>query len=122
MSGHKDAWDYIVLDEAQIIKNAKTKVAANVRTIAEAGVQTRRLILSGTPIMNNLSELWALMDFACSGKILGPELRLVLKILAGNSSRVGTNTGCVYHHDTVSRIVFNGQSKQHEIRLQPNSR
>jgi SNF2 family DNA or RNA helicase len=80
MSGHKDAWDYIVLDEAQIIKNAKTKVAANVRAIAEAGVQTRRLILSGTPIMNNLSELWALMDFACSGKILGPELRLVLNL------------------------------------------
>jgi len=75
MSFQTDSWDYIVLDEAQNIKNAKTKVAANVRVIAEAGRETRRLILSGTPIMNNLSELWALMDFACSGTILGPESR-----------------------------------------------
>ena len=75
VSYQKDTWDYVVLDEAQIIKNSKTRVAANVRTIAEAGMTTRRLILSGTPIMNNLSELWALMDFACAGKVLGPESR-----------------------------------------------
>jgi len=75
VSNQKNTWDYIVLDEAQVIKNAKTRVAANVRMIAEAGVTTRRLILSGTPIMNNLSELWALMDFACAGKVLGPESR-----------------------------------------------
>jgi SNF2 family DNA or RNA helicase len=29
----------------------------------------------GTPIMNNLRELWSLFDFATSGKILGPQKR-----------------------------------------------
>jgi len=33
---------------------------------------TRRLLLTGTPIQNNLKELWALFDFATSGRLLGP--------------------------------------------------
>lgn len=71
-------WDYMVLDEAQKIKNSKTQAAINTRRIAEFGKKTRRLILTGTPIMNNLSELWSLMDFACAGRVLGSESRYVL--------------------------------------------
>ena len=64
------AWDYIILDEAHKIKNPTAQVSKSVRRIARSE-GTRRLILTGTPIMNNLRELWALFDFATSGKVLG---------------------------------------------------
>ena len=64
------SWDYIVLDEAHKIKNPAARVSKSCRQIASDS-NTRRLILTGTPIMNNLKELWALFDFATSGKVLG---------------------------------------------------
>ena len=60
-------WDYVVLDEAHTIKNSATKIAQRVRLLRS----TRRLLLTGTPITNNLQELWALMDYACAGALLG---------------------------------------------------
>ena len=53
----------IVLDEAQNIKNTRTKTSQAVRKI-EAG---HRLCLTGTPIENHLSELWSLFDFLLPG-------------------------------------------------------
>lgn len=67
-------WDYVVLDEAHKIKNPGTDVAKNIRLVAR-GDETHRLILTGTPIMNNLRELWALFDFVTSGKVLGSAIR-----------------------------------------------
>jgi SNF2 family DNA or RNA helicase len=64
------AWDYVILDEAHKIKNPAAQVSKSVRRISRSE-DTRRLILTGTPIMNNLKELWALLDFATSGKVLG---------------------------------------------------
>eukprot|EP00980_Cylindrotheca_fusiformis_P018599 scaffold6162_cov154-Cylindrotheca_fusiformis.AAC.9 len=64
-------WDYIVLDEAHTIKNPSADLSKCCRRIARHE-NTRRVILTGTPIMNNLKELWALFDFASSGKVLGP--------------------------------------------------
>ena len=32
----------------------------------------RRLVLSGTPIQNNLQELWSLFDYVCEQRLLGP--------------------------------------------------
>jgi superfamily II DNA or RNA helicase len=63
-------WDYVVLDEAHRIKNPSAQVSRNVELIA-SNDNTRRIILTGTPIMNNLKELHALFTFATSGKILG---------------------------------------------------
>ena len=63
-------WDYVILDEAHKIKNPAAQVSKSVRRVAKSS-DTRRLILTGTPIMNNLKELWALFDFATSGKVLG---------------------------------------------------
>jgi DNA excision repair protein ERCC-6 len=68
------SWDYVVLDEAHKIKNPSAKVSKNIRRICRSK-ETRRLILTGTPIMNNLRELWALFDFATSGKVLGAQPR-----------------------------------------------
>jgi len=54
---------YIILDEAQHIKNRGTRNAQSVKTIQAA----HRLILTGTPIENSLDELWSLFDFLMPG-------------------------------------------------------
>jgi superfamily II DNA or RNA helicase len=60
----------IVLDEAQTIKNDKSRANRSV-----AGLPAdHRLCLTGTPVENNLGELWSIFDFACPG-LLGDELR-----------------------------------------------
>ena len=61
-------WHYVVLDEGHIIKNAKTKLSQAIKTLRAL----RRLILSGTPIQNNVLELWNLFDFLMPG-FLGTE-------------------------------------------------
>ena len=57
------AWDRLLLDEAQDIKNPNTKRARALRRLPAR----RRLAMTGTPIENRLSELWALMDIVNPG-------------------------------------------------------
>jgi TATA-binding protein-associated factor len=57
-----------VLDEGHLIKNPKAKITQAVKKI----VSNHRLILSGTPIQNNVLELWSLFDFLMPG-FLGTE-------------------------------------------------
>ncbi|KAH9827456.1 SNF2 family DNA-dependent ATPase domain-containing protein [Teratosphaeria destructans] len=61
-------WNYCVLDEGHLIKNPKAKVTIAVKRLAS----NHRLILSGTPIQNNVLELWSLFDFLMPG-FLGTE-------------------------------------------------
>jgi hypothetical protein len=56
-------WDLAILDEAQTIKNPGTKQTKAVKAL-KARV---RLILTGTPIENRLSDLWSLFDFTLPG-------------------------------------------------------
>ena len=56
-------FEYIVLDEAQFIKNPKTKNAQSVKALKSK----HRLALTGTPIENSLSELWSIFDFLLPG-------------------------------------------------------
>src|SRR6202035_3240920 len=56
-------FEYIILDEAQHIKNRSTRNAKSVKQIQAS----HRLILTGTPIENSLEELWSLMDFLMPG-------------------------------------------------------
>jgi superfamily II DNA or RNA helicase len=72
-------FDYVVLDEAQAIKNANTDSAKAVRLLRG----THRLALSGTPVENHLGELWSLFEFLNPG-MLGAAS--VFK-LAGGSAR-----------------------------------
>jgi hypothetical protein len=65
---HKQTFSYVILDEAQAIKNPKTKVTR----VAYALKARTRLCLTGTPIENHLGELWSLMNFALPG-LLGTE-------------------------------------------------
>jgi TATA-binding protein-associated factor len=64
----KFAWNYCVLDEGHIIKNSKAKLTQAVKRVTA----NHRLILSGTPIQNNVLELWSLFDFLMPG-FLGTE-------------------------------------------------
>uniref|UniRef100_G1SVR3 ERCC excision repair 6 like, spindle assembly checkpoint helicase n=1 Tax=Oryctolagus cuniculus TaxID=9986 RepID=G1SVR3_RABIT len=66
-NGKEFMWDYVILDEAHKIKTSSTKSA----TCARAIPARNRLLLTGTPIQNNLQELWSLFDFACQGSLLG---------------------------------------------------
>ncbi len=58
-------FDYVVLDEAQTVKNASTESAKAVRLLRG----THRLALSGTPIENHLGELWSLFEFLNPGML-----------------------------------------------------
>jgi hypothetical protein len=61
-------WHYLILDEAQRIKNARSQAAVSMKGLRAH----HRLCLSGTPLENHLGELWSLMDFTCPG-LLGSE-------------------------------------------------
>ena len=63
-------WRLAVLDEAQIIKNP---AARQTRTVKELRADAR-IVLTGTPIENRLSDLWSLFDFLCPG-LLGSQQR-----------------------------------------------
>ena len=56
-------WDLVVADEAQHVKNAQSSTARALRTIPSAA----RVALTGTPVENNLTELWAILDWAIPG-------------------------------------------------------
>ncbi|XP_073057089.1 TATA-binding protein-associated factor BTAF1-like [Primulina eburnea] len=56
-------WNYCILDEGHIIKNSKSKVTVAVKQLKAQ----HRLILSGTPIQNNVLDLWSLFDFLMPG-------------------------------------------------------
>ncbi|KAF7530785.1 hypothetical protein G7054_g9506 [Neopestalotiopsis clavispora] len=64
----KQSWNYIVLDEGHLIKNPKAKITMAVKRLPS----NHRLILTGTPIQNNVLELWSLFDFLMPG-FLGTE-------------------------------------------------
>uniref|UniRef100_A0A453QXU2 DNA excision repair protein ERCC-6-like protein n=1 Tax=Aegilops tauschii subsp. strangulata TaxID=200361 RepID=A0A453QXU2_AEGTS len=62
----RNLWDYVVLDEAHQIKNPKTQRFQSICDIP----CVHRIAISGTPIQNNLKELWALFYFCCP-EVLG---------------------------------------------------
>ncbi|KAF2767394.1 SWI/SNF chromatin remodeling complex component [Teratosphaeria nubilosa] len=59
--GHlkKFAWEYIIIDEAHRIKNEESSLAQIIRVFNSRN----RLLITGTPLQNNLHELWALLNF-----------------------------------------------------------
>ncbi|MFD7866106.1 DEAD/DEAH box helicase [Streptomyces sp. NPDC059783] len=76
-------WGLIVADEAQHVKNPHSSTAKALRTIPSPA----RVALTGTPVENNLSELWALLDWTTPG-LLGP-----LKAFRARHARAAENTG-----------------------------
>lgn len=79
-------WDVFVVDEGHSLKNHNTAFARRARRVP-AGT---RLVLTGTPVMNRLTELWALFDFACRGRLLGDHR--AFKELFSNRIEAGAKT------------------------------
>src|SRR3989304_2104549 len=56
-------WSLIVLDEAQAIKNPAARQTRAVKQLKVAA----RIVLTGTPVENRLTDLWSIFDFLCPG-------------------------------------------------------
>ncbi|MET9547901.1 DEAD/DEAH box helicase [Streptomyces sp. NPDC006627] len=83
-------WGLVVADEAQHVKNPHAATAKALRTIPSPA----RVALTGTPVENNLSELWALLDWTTPG-LLGPlkafRARHARLVEGGDPSGTGEN-------------------------------
>jgi SWI/SNF-related matrix-associated actin-dependent regulator of chromatin subfamily A member 5 len=66
----KFAWEYIIIDEAHRIKNENSSLASNLRQFSSRN----RLLITGTPLQNNLHELWALLNFLLPDVFSEPEV------------------------------------------------
>ena len=51
-------WKYLIIDEAQRMKDRKSKLSTDLDKFTAA----RRLLLTGTPLQNELQELWSLLN------------------------------------------------------------
>ncbi|WP_037660445.1 DEAD/DEAH box helicase, partial [Streptomyces aurantiacus] len=88
-------WDLVVADEAQHVKNPHAATAKALRTIPAAA----RVALTGTPVENNLSELWALLDWTTPG-LLGP-----LKAFRARHARLAETGGSAESDEAVARLA-----------------
>ena len=77
----KASFEYLILDEAQVMKNSQTKIAHFLR---EFDV-TYRLALSGTPIENHLLEIWSIFQIILPGLL--PNKKAFLKLSAQEVAR-----------------------------------
>ncbi len=84
-------FDYVVLDEAQAVKNAATDASKAVRLLRGH----HRLALSGTPIENHLGELWTLFEFLNPGMLGGAS---VFKLACGSARNPNEDTRKVLAH------------------------
>ena len=77
------SWNYIILDEAQAIKNPGTKQANAIKNLTSCN----RIVMTGTPIENRLTDLWSLFDFLNPGLLGNPrEFKQFSKSLKDDNS------------------------------------
>ena len=88
-------WGMVVADEAQHVKNPFSATAKALREIPSPA----RVALTGTPVENNLSELWALLDWTTPG-LLGP-----LKAFRARHARAVENNEEIEHAEAVERLA-----------------
>ncbi|MFE0382497.1 SNF2-related protein [Streptomyces bungoensis] len=91
----EQSWGMVVADEAQHVKNPYSATAKALRTIPAPA----RVALTGTPVENNLSELWALLDWTTPG-LLGP-----LKSFRARHARAVENGGADENGAAVERLA-----------------
>ncbi|KAF3509951.1 hypothetical protein F2Q69_00004939 [Brassica cretica] len=117
-------WDYMILDEGHLIKNPSTQRAKSLLEIPSS----HRIIISGTPIQNNLKELWALFNFSCPG-LLGDKkwfkdnyehciLRGNDKDASDRDKRIGSTVAkqiLKYQSFHVSVLVLNSFVRLHSV-------
>ncbi|MCH0543103.1 DEAD/DEAH box helicase [Streptomyces sp. MUM 203J] len=88
-------WGMVVADEAQHVKNPFSATARALRTLPAPA----RVALTGTPVENNLSELWALLDWTTPG-LLGP-----LKAFRARHARAVENSEELGDDEAVERFA-----------------
>ena len=96
-------WEYVVLDEAQKIKNPGTQMAQAARALRAR----HRLALTGTPIENRPSELWAIFDFLLPGYLGSAERfreRYEAPIVRQGDGRAGAALRRVVHPFKLRRL------------------
>ena len=90
-------WDTMVLDEGHRISNPNTVLSQRIRTVRTK----QRIILTGTPIQNNLMEMWSLFDF-CNPNCLGTaddfRTKIVMPIRRGSSKGASLREQSSAHH------------------------
>jgi superfamily II DNA or RNA helicase len=84
-------FDYLILDEAQAVKNSGTESAKAVRLLQGS----HRLALSGTPVENHLGELFSLFEFLNPGMLNAAN---VFKIAGGGLRNVGEESLTLLAH------------------------
>ena len=75
LAGGKDSycyWDYVICDEGHILKNHTTEQHKACARICR-DERTHRLLLTGTPVQNNMKELWSLLNWATAGNVFGAQ-------------------------------------------------
>ncbi len=55
----REQWPLLVIDEGHRLKNPKCQLMAMLRRLQTGS----RFLLTGTPVQNNMSEMWSLMNF-----------------------------------------------------------
>ncbi|KAG0458946.1 hypothetical protein HPP92_022074 [Vanilla planifolia] len=81
-------WQYAVFDEAQRLKNP---LSVLYRVLEGEYIIPRRLLMTGTPIQNNLSELWALMHF-CMPSVFGTLEQFISEFKEVGDSKAGQSS------------------------------
>ena len=89
----KFEWKYIIIDEGHRMKNSRSKFAY---VLGQQYQSDRRLLLTGTPLQNNLSELWALLNFLLPKVFSSCDdfekwFAMPLSRMGGNDREVGLN-------------------------------
>jgi SNF2 family DNA or RNA helicase len=88
----KFQWRYLVIDEAHRIKNEKSKLSEHVREFKSAN----RLLLTGTPLQNNLHELWSLLNFLLPDVFNSAEVGPTFNVQPIYTTLIGSNLLIIY--------------------------
>lgn len=59
LSPQRFHWNYMIVDEGHRIKNLNCRLVQELKML----MTDNKLLLTGTPLQNNLSELWSLLNF-----------------------------------------------------------
>lgn len=80
---------YIILDEAHLIKNSKSLTTQAIKSLQA----DRKLILTGTPLQNRVTELWSIFDFLMPGFLEDEQVfnKKYTKYLSTNLKKIGDN-------------------------------
>merc|ERR1712110_885199 len=94
---HKVLWKYIVVDEGHRLKNTNCRLIKELRLYTSAN----RLLLTGTPLQNNLDELWSLLNF------LMPEIFDDLRVF-----RAWFDAREIHHNESESGRIMQQEQQQ----------